>query len=337
MVGHLSFPNCVDQEVMTFIDIQIMEQQRYLDWLLLTTAPSVRSWVGDEVLLDSLGGDLSRTIELRMESSEWVQKYIRGCPSDGAVAEDYHMRELQLPGDLSILAGIHFCGSLNLFPFVGIYAQSREIPQEELRSVAEYLMGEFALFKPASVQFWTLGRAVDFEGAVRVKITDDIRFVIGNLAEMMASDGPSESLTLKKLVGLGCYQSYCETYKEFFIDHPQWRGLLEVESRESLEECAEHGGLFQVLIDGEFAGLIAAKPDRYRGVPGWLMIDEILTKANRGRGLAASMQRKFLEQLDQEKSSLVMGTIMADNQASYRTALRNSRVDAGGWIWVAPS
>ena len=318
-----------------------MNHQRYLNWLLSTTSPAVRSWVGDEVLLASLGDDLSQTIADRIDSVEWGQRYACACPCEGASPEDYHRRELQLSGDLSLLAGIHFCGSAKLFPFVGIYAQSREIAQGELRQVIDFLMGEFALFEPTCVQLWSLAQAGDFPQLEDVHVSGDQRFVIGNLAEIIAGEAPAEPpaetgvLSLEKPVGLNCYQSYREIYEEFFTDYPRWYGRMEIESRESLDECDQCGGLSQVLVDGEFAGLIAAKPVCYRGVPGWLMIDEVLAKPYRGRGIAPTMQRKFIEQLDQGRGNLVMGTIDNNNEPSLRTAMRNGRIDAGGWLWGA--
>ena len=99
-----------------------------------------------------------------------------------------------------------------------------------------------------------------------VHVTDDQCFMIGNLAEINTSEAPPEppsqtgALSLEKASVSSCYQSYCETYEEFFKDNPQWIGRLQIETRESLEECANEGGLFQVLGEGEFAGLIAARP-----------------------------------------------------------------------------
>jgi len=318
-----------------------MNHQRYLDWLLSTTSPTVRSWVGDEVLLASLSEDFTRTIAERIESPEWALRYEKACPSEGAIAGDYHLRELQLPGDLSILACIHFFGSAKRFPFVGVYAQSRKISQEELRPVVDFLMKEFALFKPTCVQLWSLGKANDFRQVGDVHISNDQRFVIGNLPKIIASEAPPEppaetgTLTLEKTTVSNCYQNYRETYEEFFKDNPQWLDRLHIEPLESLEECAKCGGLFQVLIDGECAGLIASKPGIYRGISGWLMIDEVLTKPYRGRGFAPVMQRMFLERLDQGICKLVMGTIDCANKPSLGTALRNGRIDAGGWIWGA--
>ena len=265
------------------------------------------------------------------------------CPCKGAIANDYHLRELRLPDDLSILAGIHFYGSAKLFPFVGVYAQSREIAQEELQQVVDQLINEFAVFEPTCVQLWSPGRAGDlrqFEPSNTV--TGDSRFVVGCLAEIDAIPPPpglpagAGEVSLEVDPGLDCYEGYREIYDEFLADNPQWHSRLEIENRESLQECANCGGLYQGLINREFAGLIAARPGRYRGVPGWLIIDEVLAKPFRGRGFAPTMQRKFLDQLDSRECDLVMGTIDDNNHPSLRTAMRCGRVDAGGQVFVSP-
>lgn len=320
-----------------------MNHKCYIEWLLATTSTAVRSWLGDEVLLASIRDELSETITDRMGTASWGERYARACPSEGASPRDYHLRELRLADGLSILAGIHFYGSKNRFPFVGVTAQSREIAVGELRQVVDHLMGEFAVFGPTCVQLWSAGKAADLAQLGHLhKVIGDCRLVAGHLAEINALPPPAGApdrageVSLEEDLGLDCYESYCEIFDEFFADHPQWIGRLQVESRDLLQECADRGGLRQVLINGEFAGLIASKPDRYRGVPGWLMIDEILSKPFRGHGYAPTMQRKFLGQLDSEVCDLVIGTIDDANHPSYRTAIRCGRVDAGGHYFVYP-
>lgn len=61
-----------------------------------------------------------------------------------------------------------------------------------LQAVIDFLMGEFALFEPTCVQLWSLAKAGDFPQVGDVRASGDQRFVIGNLAEIIAGEAPPE-------------------------------------------------------------------------------------------------------------------------------------------------
>ena len=105
--------------------------------------------------------------------------------------------------------------------------------------------------------------------------------------------------------------------------------------RSLLEKCERSKSLFEVLIEGESAGVIGGFADRSYGLKGYLVADEILDDEHRGRGFAPAMQRRFIDALRASEDDLVFGTIAVQNAASIRTALRVGRVDVGGW-WFVP-
>lgn len=112
---------------------------------------------------------------------------------------------------------------------------------------------------------------------------------------------------------VACAADYVETYEAFFIDHPEWRGRLQVEDRESLLECARADARYRVQVDGQSTGFIAARPGSYGTLRGREMVDEILTTPYRGQNLAPAFQRRFLEQLDVTREPVVWGTIEDEN------------------------
>jgi hypothetical protein len=131
------------------------------------------------------------------------------------------------------------------------------------------------------------------------------------------------------------YDEYAAMYERFLTDNPRMRPLISPEDQEDLQECADVGALFRILVEDEFAGVIAANPTSYRGVSAWSVREELLDTPFRGRGLAKSVQRTMLGQLDQSVSPLILGTIFTANPASLRTALGIGRRDAGGWVTLA--
>ena len=260
------------------------------------------------------------TLLERATDEAYLRSYAEACPVAGATPQDYSARVLQLDPSCSVVAAIHFRGRSTDFPFVDVSAQSGPLPRPV---PIDKLTAPFRLFRPRAVRVWRSGTEAALEGA-----EDDQVVVGGSLAALRALPRLPEiqRIRLEPDPALDCYDQYLGMYE------PAHTGIVspgaryaEPETRSSLGSCVAAGAFFRVVIDDTFAGVIAARPDSYRGWRGWYMVEEVLRPDFRGRHLAPPMQQALLRRLDPGKEPFVFGTIAAGNIASLRTAQRVGR------------
>ncbi|MSO55536.1 MAG: hypothetical protein EXQ55_01220 [Acidobacteria bacterium] len=240
---------------------------------------------------------------------------------------------MSLLPDASVLAGIHFKNRLTHRPFVGVYAQTRAISDEECLEASKHLGDEFAVFGPPHVRWWSPEQS-DLR-RLRQAVSD-LRLIVGRLEDLQRGAPASfpKGVVLAPDPDGGSYAAYSEIFDDFIRARPEWREDLKKEHLETYQECARMGGLFQIEREGRLVGVIVARPGEVRGIPGWKMTEEILDESIRGSGVAPLMQQAFLARLDGRVCKLVFGTISARNLPSLRTALRVGRRDIGGWVFI---
>ena len=92
--------------------------------------------------------------------------------------------------------------------------------------------------------------------------------------------------------------------------------------------------LFDILVDGQWAGIVAAESDARRGVRGATVIELILDHPFRGQGYGRHLSTLLARALPFSDDECLMGTIHAENTAAYRSALAAGPVDVGGEIVI---
>jgi GNAT superfamily N-acetyltransferase len=107
------------------------------------------------------------------------------------------------------------------------------------------------------------------------------------------------------------------------------------EEEDDLRRLAGAGLLHDVLVDGTWAGILAAEPDRRRGVRGATVVELLLTPDHRGRGLGKHLGPLLARALPFGDDDCLMGTVHTDNTPSYRAAMASGRVDVGGEVLLA--
>jgi GNAT superfamily N-acetyltransferase len=103
-----------------------------------------------------------------------------------------------------------------------------------------------------------------------------------------------------------------------------------------LHEAIDAGLMFDVLVNGDWAGYVGVHPDEHLGLLTYSVQELLLTPAYRGQGFGASLTtllaRAVLTVRPEEPGRVLLGTIHADNLGAYPAALRAGRHDVGGWV-----
>lgn len=120
------------------------------------------------------------------------------------------------------------------------------------------------------------------------------------------------------------YPWYEDEYEKFNLDYADLRNWVRVNDLEDMKACLRDKLLHYVIFKGERIGLIAAERSSFIGNPGFYFHEILVTKENRRKGFAQSMQRKYVSQFA-DQSEYVWGTIYSGNHASFKTANSNNR------------
>ena len=307
--------------------------EAYTAFAVEATDPRVVQWLGPDALRASLRASLVEEYRQRTQP-ENLAVYRSRCPVPGASPASYALREIDLGSVGSVIAGIHFEGMEVARPFVGVAARTCAVrSRREAEAIGRRLRSEFALFAPSR---WWLGSSALDTGLEEAGAVVDQHLVVGRLGSLRARPTPKPDLdvALRATPVEPVYPLYRAMYERLFATSPHMRGVVQVEEPGTLQSAADLGAFFRVDVEGVLAGFLAAVPSREAPIDGWVVLEEILDGPYRGRGLAAPIQRMFIDALPAPDDAFLFGHIAAVNPRSLRTALRAGRVEIGRWCFL---
>lgn len=104
-----------------------------------------------------------------------------------------------------------------------------------------------------------------------------------------------------------------------------------------MQTYLEDDHLFEIFVDGAWAGVIAVFRDTNTGLSGFCVVEVVLTETFRAQGLGSAVQRRLAAQLlsqGTEPTEILFGTVGDMNIPARRAAVRAGRVDLGGHVWL---
>lgn len=304
------------------------ELESYVRFEAAQIAVCAAAWLTPEGIAANLHDDLGAELALRSDA-EQAERYRLRCPVAGAQAGEYLLRELDLGRDGRMLAGIHFLAMDARRPFVGVLARTQAFADADaVARVGRQLQREFARFAPECWRILVSAEDATLEMIPGARI--DVCVIAGKLDALCALTAPQASrpVALEPCVAAEIYLEYQALFERFFAAQPEWRGRIQVESLERLQEAEARGVLARATVAGEPAGFFAVVPAVERALRGYVVLEEILDAPFRGKRLAAPLQRMLIERVaerDHAPDTIVFGHIAHDNHASLRTALRVGR------------
>lgn len=299
-------------------------------------SPVLASLLGFDALKSNFVAHLSDDVD-RLTNDELAKGFAHHCPVAGADPNDYKTRLVDLPRFGRALVGIRFRGLDLARPFVTV-AASESLPtgQDELRAALAVIADEFEVFAPKHLRVF-LPPYSTLEPSRPGQFWEK-RLLVGSVSAMREQPPPPgiDRLELLPPIDDGWYARYEAAFEQLVHEAPEYLEWTRLESREDLADLLQEGTLFEVTIDGEWAGVTAVEHDGIEGVDGYLMIEILLASHARGRGFGAALQRSLVERLpDPEK--LLLGTIDTRNLPAIRAATAVGRVDVGGYLWAEVS
>jgi GNAT superfamily N-acetyltransferase len=308
-----------------------------LDEVVAVADAGLHRWVHEHASQDSrreaLREELTWAVEVATVDRAFAEGFASAQPQSGQPAEAYLNRWVQVGDDLAVLAGPRYRGRDPERPFVAVDAATRVLDEADLPALRAALQPAFAGFRPRNVVFWSSRPPHAWPGCGA-----DKRDVVGVLAELAARPRPVE-LSFEVAADLAFYPRYEQVHHEHVAAEPEHALHTRLETREELADLVEQGLVFDVTVDGRWAGVVAAWRAALRGLRGFEVVELLLDPAVRGRGygrhLSSALAAELLARTGTTAADrFLVGTIHADNRRAYRAALAAGRHDVGGEVVV---
>ncbi len=304
-------------------------RRRVLDAEVAACHPLVREWAGSVDLREGFEAEIAFDLQ-RLEDLEFAAMFARNVPVEGCGPEAYLLRAIEFEGEL-VLAGIAYLALDPSRPFVHVARHTFEMTNDSQRDrLCDVIGAEFQVFRPERLRFYqTSHLAYQFPGC-----DGDLRLVGCPVTHVRQAEVEIPgNVSLRVVESLSWFEQYCEEYRAMHEARPWVVDVARVESRETLERYVADSMLFELDVDGEWAGVIAASRGQDGGMTGFCIGEILITRAHRGRGLGPVAYRLLVDALPADDGDCVFGTIGAVNRHALDAAKRVGRVDLGGYYW----
>lgn len=303
------------------------------------TSPDVRRWLGH----DFLHGAVRHEVE-ELASIAEVGRY----QHDPATGTDHHApppgalpRLLGVPGRGCAIAWLRAESGKPSHRFADIRALSFAL--DSVQAMDDLLAAArvaFPALKAPAIRLRRSAHLPEPPVPAGYRAREDMLVFAGSLTALKQTPPlpTSVRLALRRTFAVEeWYARYAAAYDAFHRQRPELREIVIKETVETLESFIVTGVVAEILVDGEWAGIVAARRFAQHGLVGFKMVEEILDARFQGKGLAAPMQRRFFDLLDDPDYPLVFGTIKSNNEPSQKTARRVGRVPVARYVFVEPT
>jgi RimJ/RimL family protein N-acetyltransferase len=306
------------------------------------TSPLIASWYSPDELRRQLR-DAMAVEAGRVGDAAFGQQFRDAVGVDGpADPLAWANRRLAVAGGGWAVTGIRFRGGDARRPFVDVVATSEPPTPETLLRLAAAAAPSYGAFSPLCLRIDApepeslldlLSRDARFGAcAVDMHVVAERTDVLRGRPRVPAYDRVALRTGDPRPLATRVGAIYAELGSSD-SDLAEW---AEPEDAASLADCAAEGLLFEVLADGEAAGVVAARRQDGHGMTGFCVQELCLDAAHRGGRLAPAAVQRLVDRLPGGAAYTLWGTIHPDNTRSLRSALAVGRRLVGGYAWITP-
>jgi L-amino acid N-acyltransferase YncA len=241
------------------------------------------------------------------------------------------------------LTGIRYRGLDISKPFVDVVACTPAPTNADIMSVAWSVVAAYAGFGPLCARFEIpdveafMAQVVPYPG-FGPYTGIDMCLVAGLLPRLraVARVATYNRVELRHGDPAALAERTAGVYADLATNVPVTTLWATPENIESLTDCADQGLLFDVIIDGQPAGVAAALRDDSHAMTGFVVQEIALDSDHRGHNFGPAVLQRMVDVLPGADTDVLWGTIHPDNAASIRNARRVGREYVGAYAWVTP-
>ncbi|MEU4190827.1 GNAT family N-acetyltransferase [Kribbella sp. NPDC026611] len=286
--------------------------------------PLTRTWVDDGRRLAILAEEHA-ALDILLAEDLAIAAQRAGRLAPGKPAESMLNRWVAVGNDLEVMFSMRF-ENLNLAkPFVDATPMTRSPEPPDLQPLADAAREYYGIHNPRYLRLWSAAESV--EGT-----QPDRRFLAAPISELQPHAVPP-GLELRPAKTVDHFAAAQRAYDAVDAAHPHHPEEATLQDLEDLQESADDGFLFEITVNGEWAGYAAAiiKPDDALGLPAYVVREMLLADEYRGHGYGPHLSTLLAQSLP-DPTRVLIGTIHATNQGARTAALKAGRHDVGGWL-----
>jgi hypothetical protein len=310
------------------------------------SASSLSSTLGSSADLEGHARAFEASLRVefkRMSDVSFAETFRSHCAVEGAGTEDYLNKEIVCPSGRRLVAGIRFRNLDLSRPFVSILAQDvPHLTREDIGWLASSLGDRFRVFAPRAFRLFTHASDLAWDDALPLSSAGKllVAATLGEVDSFPVADGGAGSfgrLELQRAKDTSFYPAYVEAYANAYEAFPECREWARTEAEEDLAEMASEGRLFEILLDGRWAGIVGGSIGESFGLTGLHIEEIVLSPAARGGRIARRVQHELarvvlMEGLPRER--WLSGYIGRANTPALRAALSAGRRVLGAEFWL---
>ena len=298
-----------------------LEKKSFAEALLKTFDLRPLDPVDQNLAINNLIEEVNECLSLNDDSKKEERFNHFNIP--GTKPNDYSEKLFEINGQEAILAGIRHLGGNPHKPFIAIRANHSLDSYRNLSKVASIVQNEFSVFKPAYMSIWVNHQFNLIEDSKWLGEQGQ-KYLAGRTEHLHLDMYASNEIQLIRKDLSHYWNWYEKQYQEFHEDHPHLSSLVPMNEFEEMKEAEKDGLLFFAMSKKEPIGIIAGKKEELLGINGVYMIELLLSRAYRGKGLCQEFENKFINQLPND-IDLIWGTIDSKNIPSLKVAEKIGR------------
>lgn len=290
--------------------------------------PITTRWTPAEHRVTLLAEEHQLDVDLATDQRLAVARRDRFAPEQPAELL-FNIWEQVRPG-LYVMLSMRYEDGNPARPFVDVSATTRPlIAESDIAATAQLAVQRYGVLRPLYLRWWTCQQPFSIPG-----VGHDKRFLAAPIHDLADRSVPG-SLTIRPSQDLSNYDRAVAAYQSVDQAHPAHPRQAMIETADELADLQAEGTLFDVLLDGDWAGYIAVETGHKLGLAGYKVAELILTETARGHGFGRYLTTLVSQTLltrDPLTSAVLIGTIHPQNTGALRAAQRSGRHDVGGWI-----
>jgi L-amino acid N-acyltransferase YncA len=250
-------------------------------------------------------------------------------------------RRIDLPGGGWAVTGIRFRGRDVEKPFVDVIATTATPDAAGIDDLG-VLLDHYAPFAPRCLRVHLPGD-VSADGATAstprgIALRADLLVVAGGVDEVTAQPPTRryEDVTLVRTNAEDAAGLVASTYRDRIAEQPRSADWATPSDAESLAEADEQGLLFEVVVAGTVAGVVAAERDDSYGLTGFSVQEIVLDASHRGQGLGTATGQHLARAIPAGPTDVLWGHVHPGNRASLANAESMGRRVVSSLVWVTP-
>lgn len=246
-------------------------------------------------------------------------------------------RRLDLSSGHWAITGIRFRGRDIAKPFVDVIATDVTPDAAGIAELAEVLAAHRE-FAPLCLRVHLPGDQRSAPASDGFTAVPDLLVVVAPVARVAAGAASTGvDVELVRAEPAGAAVRVADAYDGLRRSEPDLDQWATAADQDSLADADEEGLLFDVVIAGRTAGVVAAARDDVDGFTGFTVEEIVLDAEHRGHGYGPLVLRQLARALPAGPSDVLRGHIHPGNTRSLRNALASGREVVSSLVWITPT